>query len=53
VLRNLGFNESCFKKFDIGGTFITYRQLTKSADFINYMEREYINKVLTNKAEVL
>lgn len=47
------FNESCFKKFDIGGTFITYRQLTNSADFINFMEREYINKVLTNKVEVL
>lgn len=47
------FNESYFGKFDIGGTLITYRQLTNSADFINTMEREYINKVLTNKIECI
>ena len=47
------FNESCFKKFDVGGTFITYRQLINSAEFINAMEREYINRVLTNKINAI
>ena len=47
------FNESCFKKFDIGGTIITYSQLTNSAEFINVMEREYINRVLTNKIKAI
>ena len=47
------FNEHYFKKLDIGGTLVTFRQLTQSADFINAIQEEYINRCLTLKIDMI
>lgn len=47
------FNEHCFKKLDIGGTLVTFKQLTESADFINALEEEYIKRSINKKLEMI
>ena len=47
------FNEQCFKKLDVGGTLVTFRQLTQSADFINAMKKEYIDRSINQKIDMI